>query len=83
MTCMNLKSQPLDFGTVLVCACITYRAYGMRKGKGDRGDIRDGQNLDAIFRAELIVIEWQGDGEEGWAQTAGQYSRWERTRDRI
>ena len=46
-------SQPLDFGTVLVCACITYRVYGMRKGKGDRGDIRDGQNLDAIIRAEL------------------------------
>ena len=23
------------------------------EGKGDRGDIRDGQNLDAIFRAEL------------------------------
>ena len=36
-----------------MCACITYRAYGTRKGKVDRGDIRDGQNLDAIFRAEL------------------------------
>ena len=28
----------------------------MRKGKGDHGDIRDGQNLDASIRAELYGI---------------------------
>ena len=37
----------------------------MRKGKGDHGDIRDGQNLDASFRAELYGINraaeiWRG-----------------------
>ena len=53
-------SQPL--GTVLVCACITYRAYGTRKGKGDCGDIRDGQNLDAILERSCnrVAGRWGG-----------------------
>ena len=44
-------------------ACIMYRAYGTRKGKGDHGDIRDGQNLNAIFRLQScnrVAGRWGG-----------------------
>ena len=52
-----------------MCACITYNAYGMRIGKGD---IRDGQNLDASFRAELYGIN---RAAESWGGGPGPDSR--------
>ena len=72
-------SQPLTLGR---CLCVhASRTMHTVWGSGKETLGMDKIWMPVLEQSCMELIERQRVGEEGRAQTAGQYSRWERTRD--